>query len=84
MRLIENWKGAAKMYSIQLAALISLLGVVKAEILPLMEIHVPDKTYAMINSFIAIALIVARLVKQGPPDEEAVAEEAPEESDNNA
>jgi hypothetical protein len=64
--LIENWKRAGKMYSVQLAIAIFALGIIQVKILPQYGAQLDPDTYGMINSLLAAVLGLARMVKQGP------------------
>lgn len=71
MKLIENWRRCHTFYSVQLAALISLMGFLQVSILPMWQVQLSPTAYAALNSLLALLLFVARLIKQGP-DQEAL------------
>ena len=68
MGLIEGWKTAYKLYSVQLAAVIALLALIQSTVLPAYEIQLGPEAYAAVNGLLAAALGVVRLIKQGPPE----------------
>ncbi|WP_122300415.1 hypothetical protein [Pseudomonas syringae] len=69
MKLICNWRCCYKLYSVQLGALMVLLGVAQLELLPMWQAQLSDRAYATVNSVLALLLAVVRLIKQGPPDQ---------------
>lgn len=70
MRLIENWRRCHTFYSIQLAALIALFGFLQATLLPIWQAQLSPTAYATLNSVLAGLLFAARLVRQGPEQEQ--------------
>ncbi|PMY40092.1 MULTISPECIES: DUF7940 domain-containing protein [Pseudomonas] len=69
MKLIDNCHCCWKLHSVQLAIVIALLGLAQATILPMWQAQLSSSTYAALNSGLAVLLFIARLVKQGPPDQ---------------
>ena len=67
MGLIEGWKTAYKLYSVQLATVIAVLALVQSTVLPAYELQLGAEAYAAVNGLLAAALAVVRLIKQGPP-----------------
>lgn len=61
MQLIDHWKHAWKLSSVQLAMLIAVIGAVQAG---LPDMGLPESTYAMLNTALAVVLAVARIVAQ--------------------
>lgn len=70
MTLIENWRRCHTFYSVQLAALIALFGFLQVTLLPMWQAQLSPTTYAILNSALAGLLFIARLVKQGPEQEQ--------------
>lgn len=66
LQLISNWKDSWKMSSVQATALLALLNVVNAEILPLLHFTIPPSWMNWINALLGIAIIVLRLILQPP------------------
>lgn len=66
MKLIENWRRCYALYSVQLAALIALLGFLQVTVLPMWQAQLPPAWYAGVNSVLAVLLFLVRLIKQGP------------------
>ncbi|HHR0444934.1 TPA: hypothetical protein ACSXXW_000933 [Pseudomonas aeruginosa] len=71
MKLIDNCHCCWRLYSVQLAAVIAALGFAQATLLPMWEAQLSSSTYAVLNSVLAILLFLARLIRQGGPDEPA-------------
>lgn len=69
MKLISNWRGCYKLYSVQLGVLLALFGFVQLEVLPLWQVQLSPKAYAALNIGLALLLFVVRLIKQGPDQE---------------
>jgi hypothetical protein len=70
MKLIDNCHCCWKLHSVQLAIVIAMLGLLQGTILPMWEAQLSPATYAMVNSVLAGALFIARLIKQGPEQPE--------------
>ncbi|MDG9783689.1 hypothetical protein [Metapseudomonas otitidis] len=71
MRLITEWRRCHTFYSVQLAALIALAGFLQGTLLPMWQAQLSPSAYAALNSLLACLLFAARLVKQGPEQEQA-------------
>ncbi|MCY1391428.1 hypothetical protein D3C76_966670 [compost metagenome] len=72
MKLIENWRQAWRFYSVQLAMLIAVLGLLQIEVLPLLREQMSPAVYAWLNVALALVLGIVRLVQQPsamPPQE---------------
>lgn len=54
------------MSSVQAAAMLALLNIVNAEILPLFHFAIPSNWMNWINALLGVAIIVLRLVLQPP------------------
>lgn len=65
MQLIEGWKTAYKLYSVQLAVLIAALGAVQMYVLPTLKVELTPDQYALVNVVLGTLLGAARLIKQG-------------------
>jgi len=65
-QLISNWRDSWRMSSVQAAALLALLNVINAEILPLLHFTIPPSWMNWLNALLGIAIIVLRLVLQPP------------------
>lgn len=65
MQLIEGWKTAYKLYSVQLAVLIAALGAVQMYVLPTLKVELTPDQYALVNVVLGTVLGAARLIKQG-------------------
>lgn len=61
MTLIDQWKKAWRLSSVQIALIIAVIGALQAG---LPDIGLPESTYAVLNTVLAIALAVARIVAQ--------------------
>lgn len=66
MKLITEWRTCHTLYSVQLAALIALLGFLQINVLPMWQAQLSETQYAVLNSVLAVLLFGARLIKQGP------------------
>ena len=66
MQLISNWNYSWKMSSVQSTALLALLNVINAEILPLFHFTIPAPWMSWINALLGVAIIVLRLILQPP------------------
>lgn len=66
-KLIDKWRTAHTFYSVQLALAIALLAGMQAEVLPALQSQLDPLTYALINALLSFALILSRVVHQGPP-----------------
>lgn len=62
--MIENWKRAWRMYSVQLATVIFVLGLLQSHVLPMYQLQMSPETYGLLNSVLAVALGLMRLIKQ--------------------
>ncbi|NMX64744.1 hypothetical protein [Pseudomonas sp. WS 5079] len=71
MKPICDWRCCYRLYSVQITILIALLGFAQLELLPMWQAQFSPRAYAAINSALALVLFLARLVKQGPPDQGA-------------
>ncbi len=67
LRLIEKWRKAHSFWSVQLALAIALLAGLQAEVLPAFQAQLDPITYAVINGLLALVLVIARVLHQGPP-----------------
>ncbi|MCY1310274.1 hypothetical protein D9M69_577930 [compost metagenome] len=70
MKLIAEWRRCHTFYSVQLAALIALFGFLQVTLLPIWQAQLSPTTYAVFNSVLASLLFIARLIKQGPEQEQ--------------
>lgn len=66
LRLIENWRRAHKLYSVQLAAIIALLGYLQVNVLPNLNAQLTEHQYALANMGLAALVWVVRVIRQGP------------------
>lgn len=62
--LIENWKRCWRMYSVQLAAVIIVLGVLQSAVLPHFKLSLSPELYSLINTAIAALLVYVRQIPQ--------------------
>lgn len=69
MKLIAEWRRCHTFYSVQLAALIAVLGFLQVSVLPMWQAQLPPFWYAVLNSGLALLLFLVRLIKQGPDQE---------------
>ena len=69
MKPICDWRCCDRLYSVQITILIALLGFAQLELLPMWQAQLSPRAYAALNSCLALVLFLARLVKQGPPDQ---------------
>lgn len=63
MNLIPQWQQFWKMYSVQLSALLVALNLA-ATYWPAFQGVLPDGVFTAVNSFLGLAVIVSRLIKQ--------------------
>lgn len=66
LRLIENWRRAHKLYSVQLAAIIALLGYLQVNVLPNLNAQLTEHQYALVNMGLAALIWIVRVIRQGP------------------
>lgn len=64
MTLIEQWRRAPRLYSVQLAAAVALLALLQTEVLPLFGFAMPPQVYAAVNAVLGVLGAVGRLVSQ--------------------
>ena len=64
--LISNWKDSWKMSCVQAAAVLAVLNVINAEILPLFHFTIPATWMNWLNALLGVAIIVLRLILQPP------------------
>ena len=64
MHLIEGWNNAWRLTSVQAAALLTLLSVLQAEVLPLFEFALPPEYWPWITGAFGAAIVVLRLIAQ--------------------
>lgn len=69
VRLVEDWHQALSFYSVQLAGVIALCGILQSTVLPMWQAQLSDFHYALLNTALAVVLGLARLLQQGPPQE---------------
>ena len=62
--LIPEWRLAHKMLSVRLAALLAVLSVVQAQVLPIWQFVVPAQYWPWVSAGFATAIVVGRLVQQ--------------------
>jgi hypothetical protein len=62
--LIPDWRIAWRFASVRAAALLTLLSVLQAEVLPLIRFAVPDKWWPFVTAAFGIAIVLARLFAQ--------------------
>ena len=79
LHLIAGWRRAWRLTSVQAAALLTLMSVLmvlRDELLPLFQFAIPDKYWPWITGVWGAAIVVMRLIAQpdvlGPLPEEAV------------
>ncbi|MEZ9525710.1 DUF7940 domain-containing protein [Enterovibrio norvegicus] len=65
MKLIDNWKEAWKLWSVQCAFIIAMVNVA-ITLLPLLQQYLTMPTYALLNAVMGIALAVLRVLAQAP------------------
>lgn len=63
--LIENWKQAYKLWSVQCALAVALVNVLLAA-LPAIQDHMSVTVYAVVNAILAGGVAVLRVVSQVP------------------
>lgn len=64
MKLIDNWRQAWRLNSIQAAALLALLSMLQAEVLPHLQAAVPDRWWPYVSAGVALAIVLLRLRAQ--------------------
>ena len=64
MHLIDGWKNAWRLTSVQAAALLALLAELQAEVLPLFEFAVPSQYWPWVTGVFGAAIVVLRLIAQ--------------------
>lgn len=69
-RLIPEWRDAWKFSSVQIAAALTALSLLQAEVLPLIQFAVPAKYWPWISAGLGLAIIVARLCRQAALERE--------------
>lgn len=69
-QLIPDLHRAHTFYSVWLAAAIALFAFLQGVILPLWAMQLSPFAYAASNSVLATLLFVARLIQQGPPEQQ--------------
>lgn len=71
MKLIDEWKQALKLNSVQLALLLAFLSAAQADILPLIQPLFPEKYWPAITGALALLIILLRLrLQPGLRDED--------------
>lgn len=70
MKLIDDWRRSYTFYSVQLGLLIGFFGFAQLSLLPMWQAQLSPAAYATLNSVLATLLFVARLIKQGPDQEQ--------------
>ncbi|ELB2912186.1 MULTISPECIES: hypothetical protein [Vibrio] len=65
MKLIENWKKAWQLWSVQCAFFMALVNVA-ISLLPLLQQELSITVYALVNALLGIALAVLRVLSQAP------------------
>ncbi len=63
-RLIPDWRLAWRFASVRAAALLTLLSIVQAEVLPLIQFAIPAGAWPYVTAGFGIAIIVVRLIAQ--------------------
>jgi hypothetical protein len=63
MKLVANWKSAWKMYSVRLAAILAVLGVLQTS-LPMFQDFLPPLTFAVLTTLLSAAVVIGRVVYQ--------------------
>ncbi|EMK3400829.1 TPA: hypothetical protein NKZ51_004566 [Vibrio parahaemolyticus] len=65
MKLIENWKKAWRLWSVQCAFFIALVNIA-ISLLPLLQQELSITVYAIINALLGVLLAVLRVLSQAP------------------
>lgn len=65
MNLIPQWTQLWKLYSVQIAAILVALNAA-ATYWPALQGVVPPGVFATVNSFLGVAVILGRIIKQEP------------------
>jgi hypothetical protein len=63
MTLVANWKNAWKMYSVRVALILAVLGVLQTS-LPMFQDFLPPVVFASLTTLLAVAVVVGRVVYQ--------------------
>jgi hypothetical protein len=63
-RLIPDWRMAWRFASVRAAALLTLLSIVQAEVLPLIQFSIPATAWPYVTAGFGIAILVVRLIAQ--------------------
>lgn len=61
MKLIPEWRQAHKLDTVQLAALLTLLSVLQAEVLPLLQFAIPPQYWPWVTAGFGVAIALLRM-----------------------
>ena len=61
---IAGWRRAWRLASVQAAAALALLGLLQAEVLPLLQFAIPPRAWPWVSAGFGIAIVLLRLVAQ--------------------
>lgn len=64
MQLVPEWRRAWRMWSVQILAVIALIPQIWEELPPEVQLMIPAEWHPHILTVVAVATIIARLVKQ--------------------
>lgn len=76
MRLIDNWRHGWRMNSVQAAALLAVLSMLQAEVLPHLQAALPVEWWPYISAGFALVIVVVRLRAQPEVHDDAPAKDA--------
>lgn len=77
MHLIEGWKNAWKLTSIQATALLALFSVLQAEVLPLIQFAIPERYFPWVTAAFGVSIVLLRIIAQPSVLAGAAPDEAP-------
>lgn len=71
MRLVPEWRGAWRWFSVQAAAALALLSFLQVTVLPLWQFALPPQWWPWVSAVMGTAIVLLRLVAQREPERPA-------------
>lgn len=77
-QLIPEWRRALRFNSVRAAALLLVLSMLQAEVLPHLQAFIPPEWWPLVTAGFALAIVVLRVLAQPGALDQAPADDGPE------
>lgn len=75
MKLIPEWRSAWRLFSVQAAALLTIVSLIQTQVLPHFELVVPAEWWPWVTACFGAAIAILRILSQNLPGGEPPTEE---------